>query len=313
MAERDAPTGGEHAELLARPDRVGREFVKGHSSLIDIYNGSSGSADVNVVLTGYTTFSGWGRGAAVPVTPARLLDTRIGNGAPRAPIPPGGNVVVRVTGRGGVPVSLSGCPCVSAVALTLTAVTPAGSGYVSTWAHGAAPATTSAINLTAGLTESNLVWAGVGGDGYIVLHNATSSPLNLVADVEGYDVYAGAANAGGQLFAGTGIRILDTRHGLGISGPVAPHATVTLGGLDTQWAYLLDVIETGASQPGDLTVWTATTARPIHPVLFFRAGQTVADVALVIPSGSGRIAFYNNSNAPIHIIADQEGRSTGCC
>jgi hypothetical protein len=288
-------------------------FVKGDLSLIDLYNGSSGSVDVKVVVTGYTTFSGWARGAAVPVTASRLLDTRSGIGAPVGAIPAGGSIVVQVSGRGGVPVSLPGCPCVGAAALTLTAVAPTQSGYVSAWAHGAPPAATSAINLTTGLTASNLVWAALGPDGKVVLHNATAAPLQLVADVEGYNVAAGAANAGGQLFAGTQTRLLDTRIALGATGPVGPHATITLGGLSTMWAYLLDVIVTSPGQSGDLIVWTHGTARPVYPTVFFRAGQTVSDLALVIPSGAGQIDVYNDSNATVQVVGDQEGRSSGCC
>jgi hypothetical protein len=287
-------------------------FVKGNLSVIDLYNGSSGAVDVRAVLTGYTTFSGWARGAAVPVTASRLLDTRSGIGAV-GPIPAGGSVVVQVTGRGGVPVSLPGCPCVGAAALTLTAVAPTRSGYVSAWAHGAPAATTSAINLTSGLTGSNLVWAALGSDGKVVLHNATTAPLQLLADVEGYNVDAGAANAGGQLFAGTGTRILDTRTALGATGPVPAHGTITLSGLDTMWAYLLDVIVTSPGQNGNLITWTHGTARPSYPTVFFRAGQTVSDLALVIPSGAGQIDVYNDSTATIQIVGDQEGRSTGCC
>jgi hypothetical protein len=288
-------------------------FVKGNLSVIDLYNGSAGAVDVRVVVTGYTTFSGWARGAAVPVTAARLLDTRSGIGAPVGPIPAGGSIVVQVSGRGGVPVSQAGCPCVGAAALTLTAVAPAARGYVSAWAHGSSAATTSAINVTRGLTGSNLVWAALGSDGKVVLHNATAAPLQLIADVEGYNVAAGAANAGGQLFAGTGIRILDTRTGLGATGPVAAHGTITVSGLNTMWAYLLDVIVTSPVQTGDLIVWTHGTARPSYPTVFFRAGQTIADLALVIPSSAGQIDVYNDSVATVQIVADQQGRSTGCC
>jgi hypothetical protein len=288
-------------------------FVKGNHSVLDLYNGSPGTVDVSAVLTGYTTFSGWARGAGVPVTAARLLDTRSGLGAPAAAIPAGGTVVVQVSGRGGVPVSLPGCPCVSAAALALTAVAPTGGGYVSAWAHGAAAATTSALNVTAGLTGTNLVWAAVGADGKVVLHNASATPLQLIADVEGYDVNAGAANAGGQLFAGTGRRILDTRTGLGVAGPVAPHGTITLSGLSTAWAYLIDLIATSPTQSGDLIIWAHGAARPPHPTVYFRAGQTIADLALVAPSSSGQIDVYNDSAGTVQIIGDQQGSSTGCC
>src|SRR2546423_8831154 len=42
----------------------------------------------------------------VPLSPTRILDTRVGNGSPMAPVGPGATLTVQVSGRGGVPAPL---------------------------------------------------------------------------------------------------------------------------------------------------------------------------------------------------------------
>ena len=65
--------------------------------------------------------AGWYAPTPAPVsalTPARVLDTRTGNGAPPAPLGAGVAMDVQVTGRGGVPAT-----GVSAVVLNVTVTT----------------------------------------------------------------------------------------------------------------------------------------------------------------------------------------------
>src|SRR5882762_7124428 len=54
-----------------------------------------------------------------PMAPVRLLDTRSGLGAAKAPVAAKGTVTLQVTGRGGVPAG-----GVGAVVLTITALAP---------------------------------------------------------------------------------------------------------------------------------------------------------------------------------------------
>jgi len=101
------------------------------------------------------------------VAPSRVLNTQTGVGAPIGAVAPGGQIAVPVVGRGGVPSSN-----VSAVALTITAVTPTAVGSVTAWPDdGTAKPTTSTLSFVANVTSSNFTVTRVGADGKIRLSN----------------------------------------------------------------------------------------------------------------------------------------------
>jgi hypothetical protein len=290
---------------------TGDAFVKGNGSVISVYNGSAGTVDVTAVLTGYTTYSTWARGAAVPVTPNRILDTRSGLGAPAAAIAAGATLTLQVTGRGGIPTSLAGCPCVNAAALTVTALTPSVGGYL--LVGNGSTVSAAAVQLTGGRDRSNLVWAALSSTGKVAIRNVSGAPVQVVADADGYNVDAGAANAGGQLFAGINLRRLDTRTGVG--GPAAPlaaHGTRIMSGLDPNWAYLLNVTLIGPSSSGTLEVYTGGTT-PVGAAVVMTPGHSTTNLVLVRPSPAGQIALTSTSAGPVQVVVDEEGAATGCC
>ena len=72
-------------------------------------------------------------GGFVPLTPARVLDTRSGIGAPKAKVASHGTLSFDVAGQGGVPAT-----GVSAVVLNVTVVAALdGSGYITAFPGGA--------------------------------------------------------------------------------------------------------------------------------------------------------------------------------
>lgn len=290
---------------------TGDAFVQGNDSVISVYNGSAGTVDVKAVLTGYSTYSTWGRGAAVPVTPSRILDTRSGLGAPAVAIAAGATLTVQVTGHGGIPTSLPGCPCVSAAALTVTALAPAAAGYL--LVGNGSTVSAAAVQLTVGRDRSNLVWAALSNTGTVAIRNVSSAPVHVVADTDGYNVDAGAANGGGQLVAGTSVRLLDTRTGVG--GPAAPlpaHGTRILSGLDPDWAYLLNVTLIGPVAPGTVEVYTRGTT-PVGAAVVMTTGHSSTNLVLVRPNRRGQIAITSTSAGAVQVVVDEEGAATGCC
>jgi Putative Ig domain len=120
-------------------------------------------------------------GALVTVSPARVLDTRTGNGGAQAPVAAGADLVLQVAGRGGVPTT-----GVSAVVVNVTVTAPTAPGWVSAFADGAALPLVSNLNFVASQTVPNLAIVPVGADGKIRLHNGSVGNLQLVADVSGY-------------------------------------------------------------------------------------------------------------------------------
>lgn len=117
-------------------------------------------------------------GTFVSLDPARVLDTRVGNGAPQAAVAAYGAVDLQVTGRGGVPAS-----GVSAVVVNVTVTAAGAGGFITVFPSGDVQPTASNLNFTPGLTIPNLVTVKVSGDGRVTLANnsargCTSSPMS---------------------------------------------------------------------------------------------------------------------------------------
>ena len=115
------------------------------------------------------------------MAPARVLDTRTGNGAPRAAVGGGRTLAVKVTGLAGVPAA-----GVAAVVVNVTVTQPTAGGYITAWADGAARPGTSNLDFSAGQSVPNLAVVPVGADGDIALFNGSPGTVQLIVDVTGY-------------------------------------------------------------------------------------------------------------------------------
>jgi len=124
-------------------------------------------ADVNgwfLTESGYT-----------PLQPVRVLDTRLGLGAPASK--PGPGAVVELDLRSWLPDDAD------AVALNLTGTEASAPGFVTAWPCGPMP-TTSNLNLVAGATAPNVVIGPVSANQRLCLF--TQSGTHLVADLNGW-------------------------------------------------------------------------------------------------------------------------------
>lgn len=191
----------------------------GSGKRISIYN-LAGSIDVLVDLAGFYTPE---FGAAfVPVTPARVLDTRSGVGTwmnEAAPLTPGADASVH-------PGPAVPADAVAAV-VNLTGITPTASTFVTAWQRRGDPVPrTSNLNLVPGQIAANLAVVPTldeHPEPRFWLYNKTGD-THVAADLAGYFVvppvvctadclYAWGGNQGG---AGTGT----TRHTVGAPAPV---------------------------------------------------------------------------------------------
>jgi PKD repeat protein len=153
----------------------------GADGKIQLYNGSPGSVSIVADVAGYLLGgSPTVPGAFASLAPARVLDTRIANGA-TGPVPSTGTISVQVAGRGGIPAS-----GVSAVALNVTVTDATSAGYITVWPSGSTQPQTSNLNFQTAQTIPNLVIVPVGADGKIQLYNGSPGSAALVADVAGY-------------------------------------------------------------------------------------------------------------------------------
>lgn len=112
-------------------------------------------------------------------TPARIVDTRLGLGAPRAVVAAGKAISIQLTGRGGVPTS-----GVKAVLLNVTAVRPTRGGHLSVYPTGSSLPNTSNLNFATGQTVANSVLAKVGTGGKVEVYSSAGS--DVVVDVQGW-------------------------------------------------------------------------------------------------------------------------------
>jgi hypothetical protein len=154
----------------------------GAGGKVNLYNGSAGTTQLVADVSGYyLSGTATAPGAFTSLAPSRLLDTRSGVGAPKAPVAAGGTVHLQVTGRGDIPAS-----GVAAVVLNVTVIAPAEPGYLTVYGADSAFPDVSNLNFVKGQTVPNLVIAPVGTGGKVNLYNGSAGTTQLVADVSGY-------------------------------------------------------------------------------------------------------------------------------
>ncbi|HEY3717215.1 MAG TPA: hypothetical protein VGL39_22050 [Jatrophihabitantaceae bacterium] len=245
-------------------------------------------------------------GAFGSISPARLLDTRTGSGAPAGKVTSAHPETLQVLGRGGVPAS-----GVSAVVLTVTVLTPTATGGVTVWANGTDKPGTTNVAFVKGVNVANQVVSAVGSDGKVELSDNSPGTFDLVADVSGYYL-AGTPTAAGTTALVAPARILDTRAGA-TPHRVAPGGTVTLtvgghGGVPSEaGAALLDLTVLTPSAGGGVTAYPAGTSKPATSTITYAAGRIIANLAAVKLGTGAQIVLANNSSGSIDLVADVMG------
>ena len=277
---------------------------------VSLYNGTTGSIQLLADSAGYVVAGAATEpGAAVPVSPARVLDTRVGTGATRRPVGAGGFIDVQVAGKAGVPGSGA-----SGVWLNVTVTQPTSSGFISV-TPGGVSASSSNLNFSARQTIPNLVFVPLSSSGKVRLRNGSAGTSHLLADVAGF-VRAGAASEAGTVAPVTPARVLDTRVGNG-----APAVKVAAGGGVTLQVtgrgnipaasqvagVFLNVTVTQPSKAGYLSVFPAGITPPAASNLNFTAGQTIPNMVFVPVNAAGQVRLRNGSAGTIHLLADTAG------
>ncbi|MBT0770348.1 peptidoglycan recognition protein [Kineosporia sp. J2-2] len=222
-----------------------------------------------------------GAGGYVPLTPARIYDSRTGNG-----LGPGGHARIPVLGQAGVPAA-----GVTAVVLDLTASCSTEATALTVYPTGRTSARPVA-GVAAGVTRSTLVTTRVGADGSVSVGNARGV-TELTADVVGYYTESGT-----PLTAVEGTRILREP----VTGTRTVTLPATLGGIPAGQigAVLVDV---SVIQPGGAGTLTAGPGE--LPTLVFRKGESVDDLA-VVPVVNGQLTL-SNPGAAVEAVLDVRG------
>jgi hypothetical protein len=144
---------------------------------IAIYNGSSKGVHVLVDLVGVFDDSTLDGGLRFrPLNPTRIVDTRIGQGAPG---PLGPDSTVAVTAPGSVADSTTG-----ALALNVTAVRPSTGTFLTVWPTGLTRPTVSNLNPAAGQTVPNAAITALSPALQFNVYNSAGT-VNFLVDVVG--------------------------------------------------------------------------------------------------------------------------------
>jgi len=259
------------------------------------YMPSSGTTDLVLDVSGYFT-PGLHGDTYHPVTPARVLDTRVGNGlsgklkanTPRTFI---------VGGRGGVPTDAT------AVTGNLT-VTGANNGWaVYLGPNSVSKPTSSTINFTKGRTVANNLTSALSPSGTLsaTFISSGQSTTDLVFDVTGYYT----ADATGLVFVPlTPASVVDTRSGLGLSGRLAGSTprtlTVTGHGGVAAGALAIAGLITATNQTSGCAIYAgpAPIAHPATSSLNFVRGDTRTNGLTVALSSSGNLSLTFIASGP---------------
>lgn len=242
--------------------------------------------------------------------PARLLDTRPTGRTDDGQFQAGGvraadsTLVLDVAGRQTIPADAE------AVVLNITAVAPAGGGWVTAYPCDATPPNASSLNVTAGRTIANMAISKLAADGTVCLY--TSVGTHLLVDALSF------FPSGSQLVPVVPQRMLDTRPtGATIddlfeqAGPVAANGTVTLDLADRgdipadAVAVVMNITATGHGTGGFLRAYPCDAALPNASVANFQAFVTKASQTVVSLSAAGQVCL--NTSAQTNLIADAVG------
>ncbi len=248
----------------------------------------------------------------VPLTPARVLETRTGPGLTTiddqfenlGERPGQSEIELQITGRGGVPAT-----GVDAAVINIGAVKPAGTGFFTVYPCGERP-NASGINYGTGNIANEII-AKLSPDGTICIYNQTTT--HIIADVTGY------IPTGSDYVPLTPARVLETRTGPGLTtiddqfenlGPRPGQSEIELqitgrGGIPATGVDAA-VINIGAVKPAGTGFFTVYPCgeRPNASGINYGTGN-IANEIIAKLSPDGTICIYNQTTT--HIIADVTG------
>jgi len=238
--------------------------------------------------------------AFYPMTPCRLVDTRLPAGTLGGPSLIGG--LTR-----SFPLLSSSCniPATArAYSLNYTVVPQGPLGFLTTWPAGQTQPLVSTLNAPTGAVTANaaIVPAGTNGDISVFV----SHPSDLVIDVNGY--FAPPGPGGLSLHNLTPCRLLDTRNPAG-SLPFNGAKDLNVGAAAcgapaVAQSYVMNATVVSPGPLGFLTLWPQGSPQPLVSTLNAIDGAVTSNMAIV-PTANGSISIF--SSQPTHLVIDISG------
>ncbi len=275
-------------------------------ALSAVFRGRSGATTHLIFdVTGY--FAPRPSGATyVPLTPARLLDTRFGTGL-SGTFATGTPRTLLVAGQGGVPAE--------AIAITgnVTVTRQTSAGWLGVTPTPVAFPPTSNLNFPKGDNRANNFTVPLNSDGTIsaTFRGQPGSTTDLIIDVTGYFV---ASSAGASYVPIAPTRVLDTRFKTGLPSAFASNTARTFGvegqgGVPSGILGITgNVTVVGQSEAGWLAVTpTADDMPPTSTLNFPRSDNRANGVVLLLGDGGLSAVYRAGGGAYTHLILDVTG------
>ena len=270
--------------VLARPDAAGR---------VCIY--SLASTELVVDLSG--AFGVGGSTFRPQDRPERVVDTRVGTGAPLRRVGAGEELRFR----------LSGSAETVGLALNVIAVEPTAPGYLTVYQCAGGRPETSNVNYVSEPVVSNLVVVPTRADATdstdVCIYSLAET--HVVVDLAGSFVGEGFVPPGAPPGAplGAAVRLLDTR------GPgrerVAAGGTVDVDLASSALAGVLNVIAVEPTVPGFITVHPCDEPAPNASNINYGGVPIVSNLVIARPSPDGRVCL--TSSAETDVVVDLAG------
>ena len=295
-----------HGTTVNNQVTVGLGTNSSGAEAVSIYNAAN-NVDVTVDVEGYYQTSPSGS-TYVPITPARICDTRSGSGTQctsHGTIGSGSTLTVQASNGSSVPAGAT------AIVADLTAISPTSTTYLTTYANGTSRPSTSNLNAASGMVVNKEVTIPIDSSTKFVIYNVAGS-TNVTVDVEGY--FDGSANS--NFVPVSPQRICDTRANDGLPSPYnqcngsgGSAKTIGSGGtLTIEAAGLPDVPSSATAivaavttlnetTSGYLTIYPAGASRPTTSEINFTSGATDNNEVTVGVGTSGDITIYNSSGS----------------
>ena len=232
-----------------------------------------------------------------PISPLRVYDSR----ATGKRLAAGAVVVVPVAGAGGAPAGAAGA------ALSVQAIDPTGTGYVTVFPCSASVPVVSSLNVVAGVNIANHVEVALGATGAVCVY--VSTPMHVIVDLSGWF----GQGAGTEFHAMTPVRALDTRINVGMSGAftAGSNRSLVLAGSNglpaapALRAVLAQVTAVSASSAGYLTVHPCAAVVPQVSMVQTSAAANTASVVIGADDNLGRWCIVASN--PMHVLVDVSG------
>jgi hypothetical protein len=230
-----------------------------------------------------------------PITPGRIVDTRVGTGAAAMPLAAGQTLVVPVAGVAGVPST--------AVAATLNVTaTNATPGYLTVYPCGPERPNTSTVNAQANYPVANLTTVELSISGAVCVYSQAAT--DLVIDATGW-----WGDTGLRYSPATNERLVDTRTGIGApAAPIAAGQTATIqvtgraGIAPGTTVAALNLTATN-STPGFVTAYACDQPRPATSNVNTKPFFAVANIADVSLSAAGTVCVYSEQGTDLLVDA----------